>query len=73
MRELRTNLYEIFTDNNNKQRVSFFREPLIHFLWDRFRRENSKEILRYLGELDAPDKKGSCTASRPPIIQQENR
>ena len=55
MTELRPIIYEIFKDNNLKQRLSFFREPLIHFLWDRFRKAKRHEILSYLDNLDSPE------------------
>lgn len=58
MTELRPIIYEIFKDNNLKQRLGFFREPLIHFLWDRFRKVKRQEILRYLDDLDSPEQRG---------------
>lgn len=51
LRELWTQFFEIFSDNSCNLRVAFFQDPLIHYLWDKFRRDYSKEIKDYLNNL----------------------
>ena len=37
--ELMPLFFDIFQDNNYRQRISFFKEPVVHYLWNCFRRD----------------------------------
>ena len=43
--------FRIFQDNNSRKRTTFFREPVIQFLWNRFRHECAEEFRSYLNEI----------------------
>ena len=40
--------FEIFVDNNSKLRMEFFSDPLIQFLWNKFRADYRDQIQDYL-------------------------
>jgi len=40
--------YEIFIDNSRKQRVQFFSDPLVQFLWAKFKIGAHRKIREYL-------------------------
>jgi len=43
--------FEIFVDNNSKLRVEFFSDPLIKFLWNKFRFDYRAQIEEYLKQV----------------------
>ena len=46
-----TQFFEIFSDNSCNQRVTFFQDPLIHYLWGKFRIDYAGQINDYLNNL----------------------
>ena len=48
--------YSIFNDNSLHRREAFFQEPLIEFLWTKYRRHCAKEIRQTINELNFSDR-----------------
>jgi len=59
--------FDIFSDNKFEQRVAFFQEELVHFLWNVFRNDNAEEIQHYLDSL-ASDNNESASDKRQRFI-----
>ena len=70
MNQLWPRFFEIFKDNNSNQRIGFFTEPLIHFLWNRFRKENGHKILSYLNSLDELP---MCNGGTSNLLHEKNQ
>ena len=73
MGELMPLFFEIFQDNNYGQRVTFFKEPIIHHLWNRFRSDYQAQYQAYLNKLDDENafrSAGPCDEKRAKFIQE---
>ena len=46
--ELRQRYFQFFVDNNTRERATFFRDPLIQFLWAKFRQDYAAKITDYI-------------------------
>ena len=46
--ELRQRYFQFFVDNNTRERVTFFRDPLIYCLWAKFRHDYAEKISDYI-------------------------
>ena len=44
-KEILTRYYEIFNENSKNQRVAFFSDPVVQFLWSRFSGKHADSIL----------------------------
>ena len=43
--EILSSYYEIFNENSKSQRVKFFSDPLVQFLWSKFSEKHANSIL----------------------------
>ena len=44
-KEILANYYEVFNENSKSQRLNFFKDPLVQFLWSRFSERHANSIL----------------------------
>ena len=51
LKSIQPNFYDIFLENNLAKRTAFFREPLIQFLWAKFREDFQVYFAAYMHEI----------------------
>ena len=44
-KEILSSYYEIFNENSKSQRINFFKDPLVQFLWSSFSEKHADSIL----------------------------
>ena len=54
-KEILTRYYEIFNENSKNQRIAFFLDPVVQFLWSKFSAKHADSIL--YGDDTDPDKR----------------
>lgn len=53
--EITPHFFEIFFENNKKTRRSFFVDPLVQFLWTKFRVDCKQDFSDYMRETGAQE------------------
>ena len=54
-KDILASYYEIFNENSKSQRIDFFSDPLVQFLWSKFSVKHADSILP--GADEDPDKR----------------
>ena len=44
-KEILANYYEIFNENSKSQRINFFKDPIMQFIWSKFSEKHASDIL----------------------------
>ena len=66
-KDILASYYEIFNENSKSQRINFFSDPIVQFLWSKFSEKHADSILP--GPEDDPDKRRILFKE---IVEMEN-